>query len=81
MQMFLTETTIMDTRLHAFLNWVLVVNPFNFISASRGFQQLGAKGTVIPMALVNLPIASSRYWYIYNSSATPNVATFFENLR
>ena len=46
-----------------------------------GFQQVGTKGVVAPMTLLNLPATSSRYLYIYTSNATPNVAAFFENFR
>jgi RHS repeat-associated protein len=80
---FLADTgaNIIDTKPHAFLNWVLFDNQFNYVSASSGFQQVGANGILTPMILTNLPITSSGYLYIYTSNATANVPVFFDNLQ
>jgi RHS repeat-associated protein len=80
---FLADTgaSIIDTKPHAFLNWVLFDNQFNYVSASSGFQQVGANGVLTPMILTNLPITSSGYLYIYTSNATANVPVFFDNLQ
>jgi RHS repeat-associated protein len=76
-----TASNIIDTKPHAFLNWVLFDNQFNYVSASSGFQQVGANGVLTPMTLMNLPITSSGYLYIYTSNATANVPVFFDNLQ
>ena len=80
---FLADTgaNIIDAKPHAFLNWVLFDNQFNYVAASSGFQQVGANGVLTPMTLMNLPITSSGYLYIYTSNATPNVPVFFDNLQ
>jgi hypothetical protein len=71
----------MGTKPYTFHNWVLFDSQFNFSSHNCGFQQVGAKGVLASMLLLNLPTTSSGYLYIYTSNATPNVAAFFENLR
>ena len=76
-----TGSTIVQTKPHAFLNWVLFDNQFNYVAGSSGFQQVGADGALTPMTLLNLPVTSSGYLYIYTSNATPNVAVFFDNLQ
>jgi len=79
---FLADTGSIDqTKPHAFLNWVLFDNQFNFVAASSGYQQVGANGILTPMIFTNLPITSSGYLYIYTSNATPNVPVFFDNLQ
>jgi RHS repeat-associated protein len=80
---FLADTgaNIIETKPHAFLNWVLFDNQFNFVSASSGFQQVGANGVLTPIILTNLPVTSSGYLYIYTSNATANVPVFFDNLQ
>lgn len=79
---FLADTgTIDETKPHAFLNWILFDNQFNYVAASSGFQQVGAGGTINPMIQTNLPMSSSGYLYIYVSNTTPNVAVFFDNLQ
>ena len=76
-----TGTVIDETRPHAFLNWILFDNQFNYVAASSGFQQVGAAGTINSMILTNLPVSSSGFLYIYVSNTTPNVAVFFDNLQ
>jgi len=79
---FLADTgTVDETKPHAFLNWILFDNQFNYVAASSGFQQVGAAGTINPMIQTNLPVSSSGYLYIYVSNTTPNVAVFFDNLQ
>jgi RHS repeat-associated protein len=81
---FLQDTAtnvIIDTKPHAFLNWMLFDNQFNFVSASSGYQQVGSNGVLTPMILTNLPVTSSGYLYIYTSNATANVPVFFDNLQ
>src|SRR6202012_4793465 len=56
-------------------------NQFNYVSASSGYQQVGAGGTLNPMILPNLPGSGSGYLYIYVSNTTPNVAVFCDNLQ
>ena len=75
------NTTINETRPHAFLNWILFDNQFNYVSASSGYQQVGASGTLNQMILTNLPVTASGFLYIYLSNTTPNVAVFFDNLQ
>ena len=81
---FLTDTgnvAIDQTKPHAFLNWILFDNQFNYVSASSGYQQVGANGTLNQMILTNLPVSESGFLYIYVSNTTPNVAVFFDNLQ
>ncbi len=79
---FLADTgTIDQTKPHAFLNWVLFDNQFNYVAASSGFQQVGTSGALSPITLMNLPVTSSGYLYIYTSNATANVPVFFDNLQ
>jgi hypothetical protein len=81
---FLADTgnvTINETRPHAFLNWILFDNQFNYVSASSGYQQVGAAGTLNQMILTNLPVTASGFLYIYVSNTTANVPVFFDNLQ
>ena len=81
---FLTDTgttTIDDSKPHAFLNWILFDNQFNYVAASSGYQQVGADGVLTPMTLMNLPVTSSGFLYIYTSNTTPNIAVLFDNLQ
>ena len=81
---FLTDTgttTIDDTKPHAFLNWILFDNQFNYVAASSGYRQVGDNGVLTPMCLMNLPVTSSGFLYIYTSNTTPNVAVLFDNLQ
>lgn len=79
---FLADTgTIDETKPHAFLNWILFDNQFNYVAATSGYQQVGAAGTLNKMIQTNLPVTSSGFLYIYVSNTTPNVAVFFDNLQ
>jgi RHS repeat-associated protein len=76
-----TGTSIVDTKPHAFLNWILLDNQFNYVAASSGFLQVGSDQQLDQMVEPNLPITSSGYLYIYTSNETPNVNVFFDNLQ
>ncbi|HWB93111.1 MAG TPA: DUF6443 domain-containing protein [Puia sp.] len=77
-----TGTTVIDdAKPHAFLNWILFDNQFNYVAQSSGYQQVGADGVLTPMTLMNLPVTSSGFLYIYTSNTTPNIAVFFDNLQ
>jgi len=76
-----TGTLIVNTKPHAFLNWILLDNQFNYIAASSGFIQVGSDTLLDQMVQPNLPMTSSGYLYIYTSNETPNIAVFFDNLQ
>jgi RHS repeat-associated protein len=80
---FLSDTgsLIVNTRPHAFLNWILLDNQFNYVAASSGFLQVGSDTMLDQMVEPNLPMTSSGYLYIYTSNETPNIAVFFDNLQ
>lgn len=66
---------------HAFINWILFDNQFNYVSASSNFDQVGNDQELHKHILANLPVTSSGYLYIYTSNETPNVEVFFDNLQ
>jgi RHS repeat-associated protein len=76
-----TGTAIVQTKPHAFVNWVLFDNQFNYVAASSGFQQVGVDQEFKKHILTNLPITESGYLYIYTSNETPNIDVFFDNLQ
>jgi len=76
-----TGTSIINTKSHAFVNWVLFDNQFNYVSASSGFDQVGADQELKKHILTNLPVTQSGYLYIYVSNETPNIDVFFDNLQ
>jgi RHS repeat-associated protein len=76
-----TGAAIVQTKPHAFLNWVLFDNQFNYVAASSGFEQVGADQEPKKHILTNLPVSESGYLYIYTSNETPNVDVFFDNLQ
>jgi len=76
-----TGTLIVNTKPHAFVNWILLDNQFNYVAASSGFSQVGTDQQLQKTVLTNLPITSSGYLYIYTSNETPNVDVFFDNLQ
>jgi RHS repeat-associated protein len=80
---FLSDTgsNINQGRPHAFVNWVLFDNQFNYVAASSGFDQVGTDQQLKVHTLLNLPVTSSGYLYIYTSNETPNVDVFFDNLQ
>jgi RHS repeat-associated protein len=80
---FLSDTgsLIVNTRPHAFLNWILLDNQFNYVSAISGFLQVGSDTLLDQMVEPNLPMTSNGYLYIYTSNETPNIAVFFDNLQ
>ena len=76
-----TGTSIIQTKPHAFVNWVLFDNQFNYVSGSSGFDQVGTDQELKKHLLPNLPVTKSGYLYIYVSNETPNVDVFFDNLQ
>jgi RHS repeat-associated protein len=80
---FLSDTgsAIMQTKPHAFINWVLFDNQFNYVAASSGFDQVGGDQELKKHVLTNLPVTTSGYLYIYASNETPNINVFFDNLQ
>ncbi|HZE86119.1 MAG TPA: RHS repeat-associated core domain-containing protein, partial [Puia sp.] len=73
--------SITITRPHAFVNWVLFDNQMNYVSASSGFDQVGADQEFKKHVLTNLPVTKSGYLYIYVSNETPNIDVFFDNVQ
>jgi RHS repeat-associated protein len=80
---FLSDTgsAIVQTKPHAFVNWVLFDNQFNYVAASSGFDQVGGDQELKKHCLTNLPITTCGYLYIYASNETPNINVFFDNLQ
>jgi hypothetical protein len=80
---FLSDTgsSINSSRPHAFVNWVLFDNQFNYVAESSGFDQVGSDTTLKKHVLMNLPVTKSGYLYIYLSNETENVDVFFDNLQ
>ncbi|MDP4259917.1 MAG: RHS repeat-associated core domain-containing protein [Bacteroidota bacterium] len=80
---FLSDTgsTIVQTRPHAFVNWVLFDNQFNFVASSSGFDQVGTDQEFHHHTLTNLPIDKSGYLYIYLSDETQNIPVYFDNFQ
>jgi RHS repeat-associated protein len=76
-----TGTSIINTKPHAFVNWILLDNQFNYVATSSGFSQVGNDQQLQKTVLTNLPITSSGYLYIYTSNETPNVDVYFDNLQ
>jgi RHS repeat-associated protein len=80
---FLSDTgsSINSSRPHAFVNWVLFDNQFNYVAESSGFDQVGSDTILKKHVLMNLPVTKSGYLYIYLSNETENVDVFFDNLQ
>jgi RHS repeat-associated protein len=80
---FLSDTgaSINSTRPHAFVNWVLFDEQFNYVAESSGFEQVGSDQEFKKHVRLNLPVAKSGYLYIYVSNETPNIDVFFDNLQ
>jgi RHS repeat-associated protein len=76
-----TGTSINSGKPHAFVNWILLDNQYNYVAASSGFSQVGNDQELHITTLTNLPVTSSGYLYIYTSNETPNVDVFFDNLQ
>jgi hypothetical protein len=80
---FLSDTgsSINSSKPHAFVNWVLFDNQFNYVAESSGFDQVGGDTTLKKHVLLNLPVTKCGYLYIYLSNETQNVDVFFDNLQ
>jgi len=80
---FLSDTgsSINSSKPHAFVNWVLFDNQFNYVAESSGFDQVGSDTILKKHVLMNLPVTKSGYLYIYLSNETPNIDVFFDNLQ
>jgi RHS repeat-associated protein len=80
---FLSDTgsSINSSKPHAFVNWVLFDNQFNYVAQSSGFDQVGSDTILKKHVLMNLPVTKSGYLYIYLSNETQNVDLFFDNLQ
>jgi RHS repeat-associated protein len=76
-----TGASINSTRPHAFVNWVLFDDQFNYVAESSGFEQVGSDQELKKHVRLNLPVAKSGYLYIYLNNETPNVDVFFDNLQ
>ena len=76
-----TGTSIIQTKPHAFVNWILFDNQFNYVAESSGFDQVGNDQELKKHLQANLPVTKSGYLYIYCSNETPNVDVFFDNLQ
>lgn len=76
-----TGSSINSSRPHAFVNWVLFDNQFNYVAESSGFDQVGSDTILKKHVLMNLPVTKSGYLYIYLSNETNNVPVFFDNLQ
>ena len=79
---FLSDTgsSINSSRPHAFVNWILFDNQFNYVAESSGFDQVGSDTTLRNHVLMNLPVTKSGYLYIYLSN-TSNIDVYFDNLQ
>jgi RHS repeat-associated protein len=80
---FLSDTgaSINSSRPHAFLNWVLFDEQFNYVAESSGFEQVGGDQEFKKHVRLNLPVTKSGYLYIYLSNETPNIDVYFDNLQ
>ncbi|HXD78610.1 MAG TPA: RHS repeat-associated core domain-containing protein, partial [Puia sp.] len=76
-----TGTAINSSRPHAFVNWILLDNQFNYVAASSGFSQVGNDQELHVTTLTNVPITSNGYLYIYTSNEDPIVNVYFDNLQ
>jgi len=77
----LRSTNINSSKPHAFVNWILLDNQFNYVAASSGFSQVGNDTELHVTTLTNLPVTSSGYLYIYTSNEDPVIDVFFDNLQ
>ena len=76
-----TQSGAPTTKPKAFLNWVLVDERFQLVSASSGSEQVGASGAFTTHQFSNLPIAKNGYLYVFVSNETPNQDVYFDNLQ
>ncbi|HYD21844.1 MAG TPA: RHS repeat-associated core domain-containing protein, partial [Flavipsychrobacter sp.] len=87
---FLNSQSVASGRPKAYLNWVLLDEQLNYVSASSGFEQVPAEsvygnGGGSPEVYVHqqngLVVNKSGYLYIYVSNETSNIDVFFDNLQ
>src|SRR5258708_40039294 len=71
------------TKPKAFLNWIVFDEQFNYVSASSGFEQVGANNTSTVTLHTPSPVSISKngYIYVYVSNETPNIHVYFDNLQ
>src|ERR1700694_792057 len=78
---FFSSQDYTSSRPKAYVNWILLDEQFNYVSASSGSEQVGADNTLNVHQFTGLPVTKNGYLYIYVSNETPNVDVFFDNLQ